>query len=33
MALYFCTFMQIRNILEEPEWEAAYGMVIPVMTA
>lgn len=25
--------LQIRNILEEPEWESAYGMVIPVMTA
>ncbi|KAL0027620.1 hypothetical protein WJX79_002955 [Trebouxia sp. C0005] len=27
------TSLQIRNILEEPEWESAYGMVIPVMTA
>lgn len=25
--------MQIRNILDEPEWEAAYGMAIPVLTA
>lgn len=25
--------LQIRNILDEPEWESAYGLSIPVMTA
>jgi len=25
--------LQIRNILDEPEWEQAYGLAIPVMTA
>ncbi len=32
MQLLPCSCLQVRDITTSPEWERAYGLVIPVLT-